>query len=367
VKRSVVNRFRPSGSSVRLGRLLLVEIASQVLAVSGIRGAAQPRLATVPSQSDSPSTAEAPYCERCGRSLRPLGVPHVERPCSECGRSVYLVEPGEGGGIQIRAGDKFTIPAGWLTMSLDPAKSRGRFFRHGVSWYVRQLFTADLPTETPDVDGYLERYYEQAGKVLETSPKLAHLDLDSESGAHAAQELIEDGSAEWWAMHMGVAVLNVREAVKAGSVEQALVWTARLQASHSMLVYVKHLDEHVWTGYRHMQQVYDIASAAARTPREAELIQALRPAFSQLSEDVLHAWVESGVPIGPRIGITELEESLVRELARFHLNEFDRRRRDEQMAAERRERAWVNRREGAVAMAVIATGVVGILKSIGVL
>ena len=280
---------------------------------------------------------------------------------------MYVVETAEDGGIQVRPGDTFTIPKGWLTMSLDPAKSRGRFFRHGVSWYVRQLLTADVPAGPPEVGAFLDRYYKQADDMLESSPKLAHLDLNSEVGGRAAAEIIENGSIEWWAMLMGASVLKVREALEVGLVEEAVAWTAQLQTAHSMLVYMKHLDEHVWMGYRHMQQVYDIASAAAHTPREAELIQALRPAFAGLSEDVLHAWVESGVPIGPRIGVTELEESLVRELARFHLNEFDRRRRDEQMLSDRHERVWTNRREGAVAMAGIAGIVVGILKSTGVL
>jgi hypothetical protein len=204
----------------------------------------------------------ARYCEQCGRSLRPLDVPHVERPCAECGRSVYVVERGDGG-IQIRAGDKFTIPAGWLTMSLDPAKSTGRFFRHGVTWYVTQLLTEALPGAKADVDAYLDRCYSQADQVLEASPKLAHLDLDSAAGANAAPEIIEHGSAEWWATVMGVSVLNIGEARESGSVEDAIVWTARLQAARAMLVYLKQLDEYVWTGYRHL------AARARRTASHA--------------------------------------------------------------------------------------------------
>jgi hypothetical protein len=304
---------------------------------------------------DRPLPTKVRYCEQCGRSVRPLDVPHVQRACEECGRDVYVVTPGEGGGIRVEPGDTFTIPRGWLTISLDPAKSRGRLFRHGVSWYVRQILTAGIPaTPDADVEAYLESYYKQADDVLETSPKLAHLDLETEEGGEAASKIIEDGSVEWWAMFMGASVLMIRDAIEARAIEDAVAATARLQVAHSMLMYLKHLDEHVWTGYRHMQQVYDIAAAAARTPREAELIQALRPTFAGMDEDVLHTWVESGVAIGSRIGVTDLDESLVRELARFHLNQFDRRRRDEEIAAERRDRVWRARREGAVATAGVA-------------
>src|SRR5438874_510270 len=99
------------------------------------------------------------FCDQCGRSLLPLDIPHVARACAECGKKVYLVEPGEEGGIQIRPGDEFTIPAGWLTMSLDPAKARGRFFRHGVTWYVTQQLTGALPAAPADLDRFLDGYY----------------------------------------------------------------------------------------------------------------------------------------------------------------------------------------------------------------
>lgn len=232
---------------------------------------------------------------------------------------------------------------------------------------MSRLLTDGVPISKDGLDAFLDRYHAQADEVLESSPKLAHLDLESEEDAGAGWELIEEGSPEWWATVMGASVLKIREAREAGAVDDAIVATAQLQTAHTMLVYLNQLDEHVWTGYRHMQQVYDIASAAARTPREAELIQALRPTFAKLSEDVLHAWVESGVSIGERIGVTELEEPLLRELARYHLNAFDRRRRDAEIESERRSMMRNNQIAGATAMAAVAGTVVGILKATGVL
>jgi hypothetical protein len=43
-----------------------------------------------------PSDNEPQHCEQCGRSIAPLDTVHVKRPCAECGKTVYVVEPGEG-------------------------------------------------------------------------------------------------------------------------------------------------------------------------------------------------------------------------------------------------------------------------------
>lgn len=309
------------------------------------------------------------YCDQCGRSLRPLDVPHVERPCSECGKSVYVAEPGEGGGIRVREGDKFTIPAGWLTMSLDPAKSRGRFSRHGVSWFVRQLLIGEMPSSASGLDGLLDRYEREADEVLEASPKLAHLDLESESDAEKAIEIVkaDSDSTEWWAMWMAMMAADIRERLRRGETADAVLSACRLQAARSMLVFKSNLEEHVWTGYRHTQLIYDIASAGARTSQETEAIRALRPIFLNLPEDVLHTWVESGVEIGPRIGVTQVEEPLLRALAEYHLSLFERRRKKHLLGEEQRSRSWSNRIQGAVAATTIAGAVVGLLKATHVL
>jgi hypothetical protein len=93
---------------------------------------------------DADGPRPARYCDQCALSLIPLAVPHVARTCKTCRKTVHLVEQGEGGvGIKVRQGDSFTIPAGWLTLSLDLRKSPGRFARPGLTWFVQQLLTGD--------------------------------------------------------------------------------------------------------------------------------------------------------------------------------------------------------------------------------
>ncbi len=310
---------------------------------------------------------DAKYCDQCGRSIVPLRVPHVERRCSDCGKSVYLVEPGEGGrGIRVREGDHFTIPAGWLTMSLDPSKSTGWLFRPGVSWFVAQLLTGDLPSNDEDVDDYLEKLKANADEILEGSERLAHLNLESEADAEKAIELLEQDriAIEWWALLMGTLAAVLIDELEQGASRTSVVCAARMQAAHSMLVFKQSLEEHVWTGYKHTRLIYDIASASARTPEDAEKIQALRPLFSKLDEDVLHAWVEGDVDIAPRIGVTGLDEALLKGLAKYHLSLFERRRQESQLEREHSSSVWSNRIAAAGVGAALATAAIAILSAI---
>ena len=307
------------------------------------------------------------FCDQCGLSLSPLKVPHVERPCADCGKSVFVIEPGEGGkGIKIREGDKFTIPAGWLTMSLDPARTTGRFFRPGVTWFVTQLLTGELPSRPEDVDDYLERIKATADATLDASERLAGLDLENESDAEKAVELLEEDrdTVEWWAFLMGTFASALLDDLRQGPSPALILHTVRMQAAHSMLVFKQSLEEHVWTGYKHTRLIYDIASASARTPEDAEKIQTLRPLFSRLEEDVLHAWVEGDVDIAPRIGVSGVDEALLKGLAKYHLSVFERRRQESQLQREHSSKVWSNRIAAAGVGAAVASAIIAVLTAI---
>src|SRR4051794_19185897 len=98
-----------------------------------------------------PPSNPANFCDKCGRSLVELNVPHVKRKCQECGKTIHLVEPGEGGeGIKVEAGDQFVIPAGFIRMSLDPAASSGRLSRPGVTWLTERFFFDGRPSTPGD-------------------------------------------------------------------------------------------------------------------------------------------------------------------------------------------------------------------------
>jgi hypothetical protein len=90
-----------------------------------------------PEQSKTPDNG----CEQCRDVVERTDVPHVVRKCPGCGREMHVVELGPHGiGIQVREGDVFTIPAGWLRLSLNPLLSTGQFYESGLKRVAEWMF-----------------------------------------------------------------------------------------------------------------------------------------------------------------------------------------------------------------------------------
>src|SRR5689334_16499393 len=116
---------------------------------------------------NSSANGQLEKCEKCGQSLVPLPVPHVRRPCSECGLPVHLVEPGKDGGLVVREGDRFVFPLDFITLSLDRKKVTSEFTRTGMNWFIRGLIFSGMLNTPEGLDALLEQYKEQANTVLE--------------------------------------------------------------------------------------------------------------------------------------------------------------------------------------------------------
>ena len=172
-----------------------------------------------------PAGDQPQVCAQCGRSLAPLPMPYVKRQCEECGKTVHVVEPGEGGrGIQVMAGDQFVISAGYLRLSLDPSQATGTFFRGGVPWFVSMLYFQGFePNTSDDIGPLLDQYRQEADKVLEDTSLFGSLDLDSPDDAGEAVELVRDQAdkPEWWAMVMGAHVSLVKDYIENGEAQKA--------------------------------------------------------------------------------------------------------------------------------------------------
>lgn len=310
------------------------------------------------------------FCPHCGLSLVPLDRPHVSRDCDECGETVHLVEPGEGGeGIRVRAGDRFTIPSGWMKLSLDPAVG-GKLFRPGVGFLLKKLVFSGGLSDEEDFYEILEHYEETADEILEDSEELEDLDLDTDDGAQEAIERLkkQSDSREWFAILLGAFTSVVRGAIEDEDAARA-AWAMRnATAAHSMTVVRESVFEQtLWRGYLANRVVYDAASAASATPGEAEALRELSQVFDRVDEATLHAWIHSGLPVGPRIGVTMVQEELIQALAEWHLSSIERKREDERRAEEDRKFIRNLRVKWASAGASAAGVIVAALKAGGVL
>jgi hypothetical protein len=317
-----------------------------------------------------PESSSERFCSTCGLSLLPLDRPHVARQCTKCGKTVHVTEPGEGGkGIQVRAGDRFIIPAGFLKLSLDPGAG-GRLFRHGVAFLVKQMVYAGMPESKDDLPKLLKHYKDTADAILTNSELLRGLDLETQSGADKAFEILhgKQDTREWHALLLGAFGEMVADAIPSGDAEKAAWAMYNAATAHAMTVVTESIFEQtLWRGYLANQVVYEAASAASQTPGEAEAIRELQPLFQRLDEATLHTWVESGLPIGPRIGVRSLPEPIVLALAKFHLAGFQRKREDERRAAD--EKRFVRElRVKWTSVGVAAGGAVAAaLKALGIL
>lgn len=251
------------------------------------------------------NSMEERYCSQCGCSLVPLDTPHVSSKCDTCGKTAYYVRySDDGSGIKVEKGESFTIPKGFIQISLDPA-SKTKLFRSGLPFYLKQLFISGYPKEPDELIGFAEKTKEWSDNILEESDLLKKYDLNDEAeGKKAYEKLTENQqSREWHAMSMGAFSGIVQDAIDESDLKKAAWAGYMLGTTRSLTLVTDSIFENtLWRGYLANQVVYETAAAAMQTPGESEAIKKLEPLFRRLDEATLHAWVESGLPI--RSGVT---------------------------------------------------------------
>ncbi len=308
------------------------------------------------------------YCAQCGRSLMPLDVPHLSTACTECGKTVHFVRTAsDGTGIKIEKGERLTIPAGFIQISLDPA-SRGKLFRPGLSFLLKQLFIGKSPKEPQDIVSFVKSVNEEADAILKSSEPLRNLDLEKEDDAKTALEKLKEDqqSRDWHAMTMAVFCQLVPEAINKQDILRA-AWSAYMLGTVRGLTIVTEplFEQTLWRGYLANQVVYEAAAAASQTPGEAEAIKRLEPLFQKLDEATLHTWVESKLAIGPRIGVKGLPEEILSALAKWHLASFQRDREQTLRNASEYRANWELRLKWMMLGLAVASAVFSGLKLVG--
>jgi len=190
-------------------------------------------------------------CERCRDVVERPEVPHVIRRCEACGREMRVVDPGQHGrGIQIKAGDRFVMPTGWLKLSFNPLKSSGRFSRWGLEWFAKFIFLQDMAGKEEEYAteaAALERY---ADDILSESSLLPGLDINTPEHVERIAAIIgqNQSTREFWAFWVGQFLAIARDARGEGHAERAAWATACAERSRSMLIFKEHLEEVVWMG-----------------------------------------------------------------------------------------------------------------------
>ncbi|GAA4358182.1 hypothetical protein GCM10023165_52860 [Variovorax defluvii] len=283
------------------------------------------------------------YCGYCAASLIPLEVPHTSADCATCGKRRHEVRHGEGGkGIKIEAGETFTIPQGWPTISFDPKKANGQLSRYGVPFLLQQFFLSWAPPNSEELIAKVEAAFENWQTELQASDKLAGIDLQASGGAEQAWERLKD-DRESWEFHMFskcVSAVLTQEAVRTNDAQAAAHAALFMGLQHGLSIVAEpYLEETIWRGYQAGLAIHESSAAADHVPGEVEALAELDPLFRQVGEPTLRTWLDSGATLGPRLGITKLPESLLVARAKWHVEEFKREREERaKFPAERR--AW---------------------------
>src|SRR5438105_1320682 len=87
--------------------------------------------------------------------------PYSIRTCSGCGRRMKVPELGKHGiGIDIRKGDEFVVPAGFIQISANPLKSSSHLYRPGLAWFIELVFGTDITGNRDNFPPYLDKQIE---------------------------------------------------------------------------------------------------------------------------------------------------------------------------------------------------------------
>lgn len=287
--------------------------------------------ATNTSTSQIPAALPEKFCPQCGKSTLPLSVPHVSAQCQNCDRTVHFVRPGDNGeGIRVEAGEQFTIPAGWITLSLEP-KPYGKLFRSGLPFLLNQFFVGNAPTEE-SITEFVNNLEKEFDNYVEKTEAAKGLNLATEEGA---QELIarleaDKQSRDWYIFAASMFCGGIKWSIENENAQRA-AWAGYMMGTFRALSIVSEpvFEETLWRGYLANEVVYEAAVAAGnRSPAELEALKKLEPLFQRLDETALHALVDSGLPIGPKINVKHLPEELLRALAKHQLATRERERQE---------------------------------------
>jgi hypothetical protein len=156
-------------------------------------------------------------------------------------------------GMNLKLGDSFVLPDGWLTVSLDATQSKARFTRVGVSIYALELFTAGAATSPADVAHTLDVYLHEANAVIASSPLFEGLDRSSPADGRIAVERV--GGKIFMKEHWALAVMrlthDLRRLLSENAPAATVFWAVnQLTNAHAMLVYLRDIDNVTWTGHR---------------------------------------------------------------------------------------------------------------------
>jgi len=173
---------------------------------------------------------------------------------------MYIHEPlRHGKGLKVKKGEQFVIPKDWLTLSLDPLKSRGHFTRYGLNWFAQRIFIEDYPKDKSKIRDELQKIEKKCDTFLSKSTLLSGLDIENPDHTEKIIQILNTNkdTAEWWAFFTGVFLSRLKDALEKYDLDQAVWAMSGVERFRSMFIFKEHLEVAVWMGHS-AKKVVDI-------------------------------------------------------------------------------------------------------------
>lgn len=190
-------------------------------------------------------------CPECANIVERTDIPHVIRKCA-CGRELHVFEPGDHGrGFRIRAGDVVTIPAGWLQMSLNPLRTRGRLYRPAIEMLANELFIDSLNHKKDTIWEELAALERKTDEIVNAFPPLAGLDVNC--GEHTTRiiDILQEhrSTKEFYTFWAGHFLAFARGAKEHADLDSAVWGIACAERCLAMMKFKDSLEDVVWMGH----------------------------------------------------------------------------------------------------------------------
>lgn len=193
-------------------------------------------------------------CEKCKHlnDIKDLSSPYVIRKCSDCGRKIKLREPGDNGhGIKVVKGDQFVFPKGFLKISANPLKSRGAFSKHGLEWFAKLIFVANLPKERENIEKAIENNDKYCLDILKKSELLKGVNIEDPEQSEQVYKILEanQNTSEWWVYLFAMFNDIANNAIKENDAKKTAWSMACAERYRSMHVFKDNLEDVVRMGH----------------------------------------------------------------------------------------------------------------------
>ncbi len=183
-----------------------------------------------------------------------LDKPYVIRKCPDCGREMKLRPSAKHGtGIRVKKGDRFVLPAAFITVSANPLKGNSNLTRYGLNWFAEKVFEIDISSKEnrdnfPDL---ARRLMELSENYFKDAPYLKDLDFQNTEDAEEIFKRINahPKSIEWWGYMAGGMCSIALQAISDGDAPLAAWAMATSERFRALTVFKSNFEEAAFIGH----------------------------------------------------------------------------------------------------------------------